>query len=80
MHYVVAGGGVAGVSCAYELCRLRPEDRVTLVAASSSVKASLWLAACMCMHEAAAVLLSEHKSYAKGDPSVLAAGPCSMRM
>lgn len=40
MRFVVVGGGVAGVCCAEELCRLRPEDEVTLVSASRVLKAS----------------------------------------
>ena len=40
MRFVVVGGGVAGVCCAEELCRLRPQDEVTLVSASRVLKAS----------------------------------------
>ena len=40
MRFVVVGGGVAGVCCAEELCRLRPDDSVTLVSASRVLKAS----------------------------------------
>ena len=38
MRHVVIGGGVAGVSCAEELCRLVPQDTVTLVAADKVLK------------------------------------------
>ena len=38
-HRVVVGAGVAGVCCAEELARLRPSDRVTLVAADDALKA-----------------------------------------
>ncbi|PRW57580.1 pyridine nucleotide-disulfide oxidoreductase domain-containing 1 [Chlorella sorokiniana] len=38
MRFVVVGGGVAGVCCAEELCRLRPQDEVTLVSASRVLK------------------------------------------
>lgn len=37
---VVVGAGVAGTCCAEELCRLRPEDRVTLITATDAVKVS----------------------------------------
>lgn len=39
MRFVVVGGGVAGLCCAEELCRLRPGDAVTLVSASRVLKA-----------------------------------------
>ena len=39
MHFVVVGGGVAGVACVEELARVAaPGDVVTLVSASRSVK------------------------------------------
>lgn len=38
MRYVVVGGGVAGVCCAEELCRLCPEASVTLVSADRVLK------------------------------------------
>ena len=38
MKIVVIGGGVAGVCCAEELCRLRPQDSVALVSASRVLK------------------------------------------
>lgn len=38
MRFVVVGGGVAGVCCAEELCRVRPQDSVTLVAADRVLK------------------------------------------
>ena len=37
--FVVIGGGIAGICCAEELCRLRPLDKVTLITASDVVKA-----------------------------------------
>lgn len=38
-HFVVVGGGVAGVACVEELCRVcEPEARVTLISASLIVK------------------------------------------
>jgi heterodisulfide reductase subunit A-like polyferredoxin len=38
MPYVVLGGGVAGVACAQELCRVAPAADVVLVSASATVK------------------------------------------
>jgi len=38
MRYVVVGGGVAGVCCAEELCRLCPQDSVALVSAGTVLK------------------------------------------
>ena len=43
MRYVVLGGGVAGVACCEELCRVLaaardPADSVVLVASAASVK------------------------------------------
>jgi hypothetical protein len=38
VHRVVVGAGVAGTCCAEELCRLRPDDRVTLLTAADVVK------------------------------------------
>jgi hypothetical protein len=38
IHRVVVGAGVAGTCCAEELCRLRPDDRVTLLTAADVVK------------------------------------------
>ena len=38
VNYVVIGGGVAGVCCAEELCRVCPNDLVTLVAVDRSLK------------------------------------------
>ena len=39
MRYVVIGGGIAGVCCTEELCRLsKPSDRVTLIAAGRVLK------------------------------------------
>ena len=35
---VVVGGGIAGVCCAEELCRLCPEDTVILISASGTLK------------------------------------------
>ena len=40
VHYVVVGGGVAGVCCVEELCALCPEDTVTLVSNDKTLKAS----------------------------------------
>jgi hypothetical protein len=41
--YVVLGGGVAGVACVEELCRVgNPGDRITLVSASTTVKGVSW--------------------------------------
>ena len=42
MKFVIIGGGVAGVCCAEELCRLCPADEVVLVSADRTLKAS-WL-------------------------------------
>ena len=38
---VVVGGGVAGTAAAAELCSLRPDARVTLVARDDKVKVRL---------------------------------------
>ena len=38
MRRVVVGGGVAGVCCAEELCRLCPQDSVVLVSADRVLK------------------------------------------
>lgn len=38
MELVVVGGGIAGVCCAEELCRLGAGHQVTLVSASSTLK------------------------------------------
>lgn len=38
VNYVIIGGGVAGVCCAEELCRICPEDSVTLVAVDRILK------------------------------------------
>lgn len=38
MKYLVLGGGVAGVCCAEELCRLCPTDEVTIVSAYRTLK------------------------------------------
>ncbi|CAD7696939.1 unnamed protein product [Ostreobium quekettii] len=38
MRRVVLGGGIAGVCCAEELCRLLPDDDVTIVSASAVLK------------------------------------------
>lgn len=45
MRYVVVGGGVAGVCCVEELCRLCPDDSVVLVSAAKVLKASVPAAA-----------------------------------
>jgi glycine/D-amino acid oxidase-like deaminating enzyme len=36
--YVVIGGGIAGVSCAKELARLRPEQSVAIVSPADVLK------------------------------------------
>ena len=38
MHFVVIGGGIAGVCCAEELCRLAPSDHIILVSADRTLK------------------------------------------
>lgn len=38
MKHVVIGGGIAGVCCVDELCRLRPDDSVTLISSSTVLK------------------------------------------
>lgn len=38
VRYVVLGGGVAGFCCIEELCRRRPEDSVTLISPSKTLK------------------------------------------
>lgn len=40
MRHVVIGGGIAGVCCVEELCRLRPNDSITLVSSSTVLKVS----------------------------------------
>ena len=37
-HFVVIGGGVAGVSCAEELCRVAPTSSITLISSSTSAR------------------------------------------
>lgn len=46
MRHVIVGGGVAGVCCAEELCRLCPEDQVTLVSADRVLKVCRRRAGC----------------------------------
>ena len=38
MRFVVVGGGVAGTSCALQLCKLCPDSSVTLVAPDATLK------------------------------------------
>ena len=38
MRCVVVGGGIAGVCCAEELCRLRPKFDVSLVSEDRTLK------------------------------------------
>jgi NADH dehydrogenase FAD-containing subunit len=38
---VVLGGGVAGVCCAQELCRICPDAHVTLISADAVIKVRL---------------------------------------
>eukprot|EP01024_Parvocaulis_polyphysoides_P057179 TRINITY_DN6072_c2_g1_i2.p1 TRINITY_DN6072_c2_g1~~TRINITY_DN6072_c2_g1_i2.p1 ORF type:complete len:495 (-),score=102.85 TRINITY_DN6072_c2_g1_i2:217-1701(-) len=38
MKFVVIGGGIGGVCCVEELCRIQPEDSVTLISASTILK------------------------------------------
>eukprot|EP00240_Pyramimonas_obovata_P009398 CAMPEP_0118946182 /NCGR_PEP_ID=MMETSP1169-20130426/43751_1 /TAXON_ID=36882 /ORGANISM="Pyramimonas obovata, Strain CCMP722" /LENGTH=90 /DNA_ID=CAMNT_0006892089 /DNA_START=74 /DNA_END=343 /DNA_ORIENTATION=+ len=38
VHYIVVGGGVAGVCCVEELCRSCPNDLITLVTATDYIK------------------------------------------
>lgn len=38
MKYVVIGGGIAGVCCAEELCRLAPDDQITLLSSDTVLK------------------------------------------
>lgn len=56
MKYAVLGGGIAGVCCAEELCKLCPQDSITLVPSDKTLKVSLtqlcsasW-ATCGCDH------------------------------
>ena len=42
--YLVVGGGIAAVQCVEELARLCPNDAVTLVSATSRIKASTEMA------------------------------------
>ncbi len=44
---VVVGGGIAGVCCAEELCKLCADDPVLLVSASSTIKVDLVAAGCV---------------------------------
>eukprot|EP00878_Enallax_costatus_P027476 GHUV01029593.1.p1 GENE.GHUV01029593.1~~GHUV01029593.1.p1 ORF type:complete len:145 (+),score=18.13 GHUV01029593.1:225-659(+) len=38
MRHVVIGGGIAGVCCVEELCRLQPSHKVTLISSSTVLK------------------------------------------
>jgi hypothetical protein len=38
MRHVIIGGGIAGVCCVEELCRIAPEDTVVLISASTVLK------------------------------------------
>ena len=38
MRYVVLGGGIAGVCCAEELCKLCPEDNIVLLSNDKTLK------------------------------------------
>lgn len=38
MRHVVIGGGIAGVCCVEELCRLQPSHEVTLISSSTILK------------------------------------------
>ena len=38
MKYAIVGGGVAGVCCAEELCRLCPDDQIILISADRTLK------------------------------------------
>lgn len=40
---VIVGGGVAGTAAAAEICKLRPDARVTLVARDDKVKVNMFL-------------------------------------
>ena len=37
-HYVVIGGGIAGVSCCQELARLNPDNNILLISSSAVLK------------------------------------------
>lgn len=44
MKYVVIGGGIAGICCTEELCRLaKPDDSVVLISAASVLKVGILL-------------------------------------
>lgn len=44
MRYLVLGGGVAGVCCVEELCKLCPQDSVSLVSNGNALKViTAWL-------------------------------------
>jgi NADPH-dependent 2,4-dienoyl-CoA reductase/sulfur reductase-like enzyme len=38
MRHVIIGGGIAGVCCVEELCRLAPSDEVVLISSSTVLK------------------------------------------
>lgn len=38
LRFVIVGGGIAGLTCAEELCRLRKKDVVTLVTVDAVLK------------------------------------------
>lgn len=38
MRYVVLGGGIAGVCCAEEICKLCPKDGIVLVSSDNTLK------------------------------------------
>ena len=48
MKYVVIGGGIAGVCCAEELCRLNPAEQIVLISADSVLKVQLPFAGVLC--------------------------------
>ena len=55
MRYLVLGGGIAGVCCAEELCKLCPHDEIELVSSDKTLKvisvASLAVVADACQQE-----------------------------
>jgi hypothetical protein len=48
VRHVVIGGGIAGVCCVEELCRLRPADAVTLISSSTVLKVCVRVCVCVC--------------------------------
>jgi NADH dehydrogenase FAD-containing subunit len=51
MRHVVIGGGIAGVCCVEELCRLAPDDEVVLISSSTVLKVRKHASHCSRVHK-----------------------------